>query len=127
VEGGHTSVKDFDNLPATLRFYAGGDQSVRGYAYNSLGPLDSLGSVAGGKYLLVGSIEYEHRLFEKWSAATFYDVGNAYNSSSEDFKEGAGVGLRWRSPIGPLRVDVSWALSLEEHPWRFHLVVGPDL
>ncbi len=127
VDGGHTSVKDFENLPASLRFYAGGDQSVRGYAYNSLGPLDSLGNVVGGKYLLVGSVEYEHRLYEKWSAATFYDVGNAYNTSSEDFKEGAGLGLRWRSPIGPVRVDVSWALSLDDHPWRFHLVVGPDL
>ena len=127
LDGGHTSVKDFENLPATLRFYAGGDQSVRGYAYNSLGPLDSLGKVAGGKYLLVGSIEYEHRLSEKWSAATFYDVGNAYNTSSENFKRGAGVGLRWRSPIGPVRLDVAWPLSLEDRPWRFHLVVGPDL
>jgi translocation and assembly module TamA len=127
VDGGHTSVKDFENLPASLRFYAGGDQSVRGYDYNSLGPLDSLGSVAGGKYLLVGSIEYEQRLVGKWSAATFYDVGNAYNTSSEDFKQGAGLGLRWRSPIGPVRADMAWALSLDEHPWRFHLVVGPDL
>ncbi len=127
LDGGHTSVKDFENLPATLRFYAGGDQSVRGYAYSSLGPLDSLGNVAGGKYLLVGSVEYEHSLSEKWSAATFYDVGNAYNSSSENFKQGAGVGLRWRSPIGPVRLDVAWPLSLEDRPWRFHLVVGPDL
>ncbi len=127
VDGGHTIVKDFENLPASLRFYAGGDQSVRGYEYNSLGPLDSLGSVAGGKYLLVGGIEYEQRLLGKWSAATFYDVGNAYNTSSEDFKQGAGLGLRWKSPIGPIRVDVAWALSQDEHPWRFHLVVGPDL
>ena len=127
LDGGHTSVKDFDNLPATLRFYTGGDQSVRGYAYNSLGPLDSLGNVTGGKYLLVGSVEYEHSLSDKWSAATFYDIGNAYNSSSENFKQGAGVGLRWKSPIGPVRLDVAWPLSLEDRPWRFHLIVGPDL
>ncbi len=120
-------MKDFDNLPATLRFYAGGDQSVRGYAYNSLGPLDSLGNVTGGKYLLVGSVEYEHSLSDKWSAATFYDIGNAYNSSSSNFKEGAGVGLRWKSPIGPVRLDVAWPLSLEDRHWRFHLIVGPDL
>lgn len=127
IDGGHTVVKDFDRLPASLRFYTGGDQSVRGYAYNSLGPPDSLGNVAGGKYLLVGSIEYEQRLSEKWSAATFYDTGNAYNSSSGDFKSGTGLGLRWKSPIGPVRLDVAWATSLEDRPWRFHLVVGPDL
>ena len=127
IDSGYTQVRDFENLPASQRFYTGGDQSVRGYNYNSLGPVDGLGKVIGGKRLLVGSIEYEHRLLEKWSAAVFYDAGNAYNDRGEKFKEGAGVGVRWKSPIGPVRLDVAWALSTEERPWRIHLVVGPDL
>ena len=127
VDAGQTNVRDFENLPASQRFYTGGDQSVRGYDYNSLGPVDVLGKVIGGKRLLVGSVEYEHRLREKWSAALFYDVGDAYNTRPEKFKEGAGLGVRWKSPIGPVRLDVAWALSDAERPWRIHLVVGPDL
>jgi translocation and assembly module TamA len=127
ADAGATSVRHFDDLPASLRFYAGGDRSVRGYDYNTIGSTDALGVVIGGKYLVVGSLEYEQRLYEKWSGAVFYDIGNAFNSSSEPYREGAGLGLRWRSPIGLVRVDMAWALDLPDRPWRFHIVIGPDL
>ena len=117
----------FDDLPATVRFYAGGDQSVRGYAYNSLGPINDLGQVIGGKNLSVGSLEFEYPLIGKWSVAAFYDTGRAYSVASEPFSEGAGVGIRWKSPIGPVRLDVASALSEPDRPWRIHFVVGPDL
>ncbi|WP_054695204.1 BamA/TamA family outer membrane protein [Geotalea toluenoxydans] len=65
------------DLPASLRFFAGGDQSVRGYSYKSLGPRDATGEVVGGRHLLVGSIELERALFKDWGLSVFYDIGNA--------------------------------------------------
>lgn len=127
ADAGATWMDDFSELPSSLRFYAGGDQSVRGYDYRTLGPTDSAGNVVGGKYLLVGSLELERRLAEHWSAAAFYDVGNAFDDWGGAFFGGAGIGGRWRSPIGLVRLDVAWALSLEDRPWRIHLVIGPDL
>lgn len=124
---GSTRIDDFSALPASLRFYAGGDQSVRGYRYNSLGPTDASGNVIGGRRLLVGSLEYEHRIRGGWSAAVFYDAGNALEDYTDTLARGAGVGVRWRSPIGQVRVDVASALSEDGNPWRLHLNIGPDL
>lgn len=127
IETGATHVDDFDALPPSLRFYAGGDTSVRGYDFNSLGPINSEGVVIGGKYLLVGSVEYEQHVIGNWGAAIFYDVGNALSKFTEPLKKGAGVGIRWRSPIGQIRLDVASALSDADRPWRVHLYIGPDL
>lgn len=126
-EIGATRIGDFDQLPASLRFFAGGDQSVRGYAYNTLGPRDALGNVIGGRHLLVGSVEYEQHLTGNWSAAVFYDAGNALDNFTDPLERGAGIGVRWRSPIGQIRLDAASAVSAPERPWRIHLTIGPDL
>jgi translocation and assembly module TamA len=117
---------EFNDLPPSIRFFAGGDRSVRGYDYRTLGPLNEEGDVIGGKNLLIGSLEYEHRILEKWSLATFYDTGNAFNDFSEPLKKGAGVGVRWHSPVGLIRIDVAAALE-KDYPLRLHVTVGPDL
>lgn len=117
---------EFNDLPPSIRFFAGGDRSVRGYDYNTLGIKNDQGYVIGGQQLLVGSVEYEHKILKKWSVAAFYDVGNAFNNFSEPLKHGTGVGVRWQSPVGLLRVDVAAALSEEGHPWRLHITIGPD-
>jgi len=127
LDVGVTWMDDFSTLPSSLRFYAGGDQSVRGYAYNSLGPKDEGGNVIGGPRLLVGSVEYEYRILEKWSLATFFDSGNAVDSFEGPYFNGAGVGVHWRSPIGPIRLDVAWPLTLEDRSWRVHFIIGPEL
>jgi len=127
---GATLIENIFDLPASKRFYAGGDTSIRGYSYEELGPLNSLGEVTGGKYLLVGSAELDHRLSDKWSVAAFYDVGNAlndFNNLSDQIAEGAGVGIRWHSPVGPVRIDFAWALTEPYDGFRLHLVIGPDL
>jgi translocation and assembly module TamA len=126
---GATRFGALRNLPPSERFFAGGDQSVRGYAYNSLGPHNSAGQVIGGEQLLVGSAEFEQRFTDKWSGAVFYDTGNAINNWQEALKEGTGVGVRWRSPVGPIRFDLAWAVSEHNNPWhpRLHINVGPDL
>lgn len=124
---GSTNVAYLSEMPLSQRFFAGGDNSVRGYAYNELGPRDSFGNVVGGKHLLVGSAEYEHRILGNWSAAVFYDVGNAINSMSDPLVAGAGFGVRWNSPVGPIRFDFAWALDKPTDRFRLHIVIGPDL
>ena len=142
---GYTETDEFRELPPTLRFFAGGDQSVRGYAYQRLGECSEAladpgnptacdeDSVIGAPTLLIGSVEVEYqflqkwRFLEKWGVAAFYDTGNAQFSLGDNLESGAGVGLRWVSPIGPIRADAAWAISEPGTPFRFHLTVGPDL
>lgn len=120
-------AQDFDAMPPELRFFAGGDRSIRGYNYQELGPLNAAGKVRGGKYLAVLSGEYEYSLNETWAVAGFVDVGNAFDAGNADVKQTVGTGLRWRSPVGIVRVDFAFALDEENSPLKLHLVIGPDL
>lgn len=124
---GSLSTDEFSQLPPSVRFFTGGSQSVRGYKYKSLGPEDDSGDVVGGRRLLVGSLEFDHALNDNWGVAVFYDAGNAMEEFSDDLEHGAGFGLRWKSPIGPVRIDLASALSKDGDPWRLHLNIGPDL
>ncbi len=124
---GSTVTDEFNQLPSSIRFFAGGAQSVRGYAYESLGPVDDNGRVVGGKHLMTGSIELEHSLGGKWGAAVFYDAGNAIDDLDDKLERGAGLGLRWKSPIGPVRIDFASAITRPGDPWRIHINIGPDL
>jgi translocation and assembly module TamA len=125
-EIGSTFFADADQLPKSLRFFAGGDNSVRGYGYESLGPKNDAGAVIGGKHLLVASLEYEYLFKDPWGAALFVDTGNAFNDwNNMDLQTGVGFGARWRSPIGPVRVDVAWPTDDFSDP-RLHLSIGPE-
>ncbi|MCF7971765.1 MAG: autotransporter assembly complex protein TamA [Methylococcaceae bacterium] len=103
---GATAVDAFENLPTSYRFYAGGDNSVRGYDYKSIGERDASGNVIGGRYLVTGSLEYEQKIIENWSIAGFIDAGDAFTSGM-NIKFGAGLGVRWYSIVGPVRVDIA--------------------
>ena len=116
-----------NELPPSVRFFAGGDQSVRGYGYNTLGPVNDQGIVVGGNHLLVGSLELEFSHTGSWSSAVFYDVGNAMDNFGDDLKRGTGVGVRYRSVIGMFRLDVASGLDKPGNPWRLHLSIGADL
>ncbi|WP_341939365.1 autotransporter assembly complex protein TamA [Marinimicrobium sp. C2-29] len=131
LEGGVTEVDEFNRLPVSQRFFAGGDSSVRGYDYKSLGPTvisPETGEpvVVGGNNLLATSVEYDYRVLPSWAVAAFYDQGNAFDHADFDLKRSVGVGLRWISPIGPVRVDVAKALD-GDRGWKLHLSMGPDL
>jgi len=129
AEMGATLIEEIDDLPASVRFFAGGDISVRGYAYNSLGPTDMFGSVVGGENLLVGSLEIDHQISANWSLAAFVDSGNAYDRLAEfDPATGIGAGIRWYSLLGPIRLDVAVPLD-DSAPddYRVHITLGPDL
>ncbi len=124
---GRTYTSDFESLPSSIRFFAGGSQSVRGYKYQSLGPVDENEDVVGGQYLLEGSVEYEYSFNNRWGLALFLDTGNAVDNLNDELKQGAGLGLRWNSPVGPVRIDLATALSEDGAPWRLHINIGPDL
>jgi len=129
AEYGALSREDFANTPPSLRFFAGGDQSIRGFSYQSLGPKDDQGRLIGGSYLIVASAEYSYEVIPNWRGATFIDAGNAFSTMSldEGFARGAGVGVRWQSPIGPVRLDFAWGVSEPGTPFRFHFSLGPEL
>jgi translocation and assembly module TamA len=124
---GTTVVDSIDELPPSLRFYAGGDQSVRGYAYKSIGPTDASGTVIGGRYLMVGSMEVERKVDEMWSVAAFYDTGQAMDSMDVNLKKSVGIGGRIALPFGQVRLDVAVPLLEAENSFRIHLNVGADL
>ncbi|WP_409526481.1 autotransporter assembly complex protein TamA [Nitrincola sp. MINF-07-Sa-05] len=125
AELGLTVTDSFSNLPASHRFYAGGDSSVRGYSYQSLGPRGTSDNVIGGKYLVVGSVEADYLVRENWRMAAFMDAGNAIDDVSDPLKTSAGVGVRWQSLVGPIRLDL--AFPIEDGGWRIHFTLGPDL
>ncbi|MEO8223488.1 MAG: autotransporter assembly complex family protein [Gammaproteobacteria bacterium] len=127
-EVGWTLQDKFSELPFSVRYFAGGDDSVRGYDYKSLGPQDAAGNVVGGSDKLAGSIEIDQQLAGNWSVAAFVDVGNAFDSfKSLSLKTGVGAGIRWYSPLGPIRFDVGVPLDNSADSFRIHVTLGPDL
>ncbi|TVZ40586.1 translocation and assembly module TamA [Alteromonadaceae bacterium 2753L.S.0a.02] len=126
IEGAGTLMEDFDELPPSVRFYTGGDNSIRGYDYNSIGSIDeSTGEVKGGSKLAVASLEYDHLILKNWSLSTFVDAGDAYDKEL-DLKKSWGVGVRWYSPVGPMRIDLAFPQD-SKNDYRFHISVGADL
>ena len=126
-DAGLTEVDNFQRLPASLRFFAGGENSIRGYSYKSLGPKNAQGLVEGGKYLLIASIEYDQIVYKKWGAAIFYDGGNAFNTVPFTWKSGAGVGIRWFSLLGPVKVDFAWSISQPSPSFHVYVSIGPEI
>lgn len=128
LQVGGIATNKFSDVPPSLRFFAGGDQSVRGYGYETLAPEDENGATAGGRYLMVGGIEYQFPLSQKWRLAAFVDKGNAVDNLSDPLATGVGIGIRWVSPVGPLRFDVAKGLDPElGGSWRLHFSMGPEL
>ena len=126
LQGGTTWHNDpFNELPASMRYFAGGDRSVRGYPYQSLGPRNEEGEVVGGKHLLVANLEFERRITDNWGAAVFYDVGNAFDSFNDyELEQGAGIGLRRYTRIGSLSLDLARQIGADQGKFRVHFSVG---
>jgi translocation and assembly module TamA len=111
-----------EGVPATYLFRAGGDNSVRGYAYQELG-VQRGDATVGGRYLVTGSAEYQYWFKPAWGAAVFYDAGNASNSlGGLHPKSGYGVGARYKSPVGPINVDVAYGHATGKA--RLHFSLG---
>lgn len=118
--------QDFNQVPVSARFFAGGDQSIRGYGYNTLGPRDESGALIGGSRLAVTSAEYLYRFLPNWQAALFVDHGGAMDETTESTDTGAGVGLRWLSPLGVIGFDLANAVS-DDNSYRVHITMGTVL
>jgi translocation and assembly module TamA len=125
---GSVVSRDISNLPATQLFWTGGDNSVRGYTPNSIGVIDADGVTGPGRYLAAGSLEWQRPIRHQgqateWESAVFVDAGTVTNATSHLKPQvGFGAGARWRSPVGPVRIDLAYAQSLQK--LRLHLSVG---
>ncbi|MGB9429130.1 MAG: autotransporter assembly complex family protein [Gammaproteobacteria bacterium] len=127
-EVGATATSNFTDLPLSQRFFTGGDMTVRGFAYNSIGPTDQFGNVIGGKDLMVGSMEVDHMFGRIWGVAAFIDAGNVFNSFTTSLEKGVGLGLRWRTPVGMIRFDLAHPVKRPDlGRIRIHISIGPDL
>ena len=133
---GVTLAEDLTELPASRRFFTGGDNTIRGWGYNALGPTEPFSDdTVGGRYLGVGSLELERTIRGPWSAAVFTDFGNAFDPDYENkFQQSVGFGVRWASPIGQVRVDLALPFTQNDYeigdgwpPARLVFVIGPDL
>ncbi|MGF6664636.1 translocation and assembly module TamA [Paraburkholderia atlantica] len=108
--GGVFTSGSSSGVPASLLFRAGGSNSVRGYGFQSIGN-NVAGSVLPTKYLVTSAAEYQHWFSRNWGAAVFFDIGTATDTWGEKiFYPGAGVGARWRSPVGPVNLDVAYGI-----------------
>jgi translocation and assembly module TamA len=120
-EGGVVIASSREGIPSTFLFRTGGDQTVRGYAFESLGVRRG-DAVLGGRYLAIGSIELTHWFSPAWGLAAFVDGGNAWDTGDYAPVFGVGGGARFRTPIGPVRVDLAYGEA--EDNWRLHFSVG---
>ncbi|MPM56300.1 Outer membrane protein assembly factor BamA [bioreactor metagenome] len=126
--GGAIVAKGDVDLPMTLMFLAGGDNSIRGYGYQSIGAKTDNGKVIGGRYLAAGSVEWQRPITirgntQDFEQAVFVDAGTVGDDASNMYaRVGVGTGIRWRSPVGPIQADLAY--GLQAHKVRLHLRLG---
>jgi translocation and assembly module TamA len=126
-EAGTMEVDDFDQLPPELRFFSGGDRSIRGFGYEEIGSRNAAGDVIGGDRLVEVNVEMERYWRKNFGAAVFVDAGDSFLGEDFVLHMGAGVGVRWKSPVGVLRLDVAYPVeSIDSNGWQIHFNIGPD-
>ncbi|TWH99112.1 autotransporter secretion outer membrane protein TamA [Luteimonas cucumeris] len=128
-EAGTTYTSDLVSMPPSLRFFAGGDRSIRGYAFREVGPRTPPPDnyALGAKHVATATVEYERYLDgSPWGGAVFVDTGSAFDDRM-DLHTGIGIGLRWRSPVGPVRIDIARGLNDPDSAFEIYLNIGADL
>lgn len=115
---GYTDVKNLDEFPLSLQFFAGGINNLRGFAYNDLGP---------GRYLTTATAEFQHKIYKDFYALTFFDVGNAFSNTPVQMQRSVGLGLNWRSLIGSIQLGVAEVLTKPSHPKALFFSIGTTL
>ncbi len=127
-ELGEIFAENNELVPASKRFFAGGDQSIRGFAYDSISPRDENGEFTGASKLIIGSFEHRWYFRKGWGLAAFVDTGNAYNASMKPLRTGAGIGLRSISAIGLISVDLAKPVNDDEYDgYQIHFYMGPPI
>jgi translocation and assembly module TamA len=129
AEAGSTWTNALVEMPPSLRFFAGGDRSIRGYGYREVGPsnvgADGKRYALGAKNVVTASAEFERYFNDSWGAAVFVDTGDAFDDTP-DLRTGVGVGARWRSPVGPVRIDIARGLNDPDSAFELYLNIGAD-
>ncbi|MDR2872030.1 MAG: autotransporter assembly complex protein TamA [Xanthomonadaceae bacterium] len=128
-EGGTTWTNELVGMPPSVRFFAGGDQSIRGYAWREVGPRTPPPDkfALGAKYLVTASAEFEHYFKGgPWGGAIFVDGGDAFDTTP-NFRYGVGIGLRWRTLVGPVRIDIAHGLNNPDSQFQLYLNIGANL
>jgi len=123
-----------DDLAPSLSFFAGGSQSIRGFAYQSIGSEIEVSRedgetrrlVIGGNRLLTGSVEYQYRVNKNWRAAVFLDAGDAFDAEDFNLNYGAGFGVHYMTQVGAVRVELANPISKDNPAWRLHFSVGAE-
>lgn len=121
------AVDDFSALPPSQRFFLGGDRSVRGYGFQTISPENAAGDDIGGEFSLSANAEIDYLIKGPWAVAAFFDIGDVSNSNRFNFSKGAGLGVRYRSPVGMIRFDLAHPLDDPDTAVRVHLSIGSDL
>ena len=125
AEIGYLNTADIRKIPPALRFFAGGDRSVRGYGYKKISPKNKDGKLVGGSRLVTGSLEYQYQVYPNWWGAVFADTGLAANSyKATELRYGAGVGVRWASPIGAIKFDIATPIRDKDNSKNIQFYIG---
>jgi translocation and assembly module TamA len=125
-EAGTIFSDSLGKIPSSKRFFAGGQDSVRGFAYESISPRDGNGALTGADNLVTGSVQYQWNFSRSWAVVGFVDSGKAYHNSSEPFRTGVGAGVRWSSPVGAVGIDVGFPIQDDEYSgYQVHFYLGP--
>lgn len=126
AEIGYIKANQFERIPPALRYFAGGDMSVRGFGYKSISPRDPKnGKRIGGSHLATGTVEYQYQVYPDWWGAVFYDTGFASNQfKPKDLHSGTGIGVRWASPIGAIKVDIGTPIKSPDNKKGFQIYIG---
>jgi translocation and assembly module TamA len=125
-EVGRIFANDVLEIPASKRFFAGGQDSVRGYSYESISPRDGQGALTGADRLEVGSVQYQYSFNRNWAVVAFVDSGRAYHNDSEPWRTGVGAGVRWSSPVGAVGLDIGFPVDDSEYSgYQVHFYLGP--
>ncbi|OED35326.1 hypothetical protein AB833_30650 [Chromatiales bacterium (ex Bugula neritina AB1)] len=127
ADAGFLITPSFSMVPTSHRFFAGGDNSVRGFSFQSISPVNSDNELIGGQFLTTASLEYNYYFRKNWAVALFADTGRAFIDADERYRLGIGTGIRWISPLGPLRIDLGYGVTEASRPLRLHLAIGPLL
>ena len=126
-ELGTSWISNFAKIPPSLRYFAGGSNSIRGYAFREVGPRTHEGFALGAKSVLTGAVEYEYYFHGgPFGMATFFDMGSAFNKHP-DWHKGYGIGFRYRSPVGPIRVDIAHGIDHPDSAFQLYFDLGTNL
>lgn len=124
-EIGYLHTNEFTRMPPALRFFAGGDRSVRGYGYKKISPKDQNGKLLGASRLATATMEYQYQIVDNWWLATFFDTGMAANQfKTDELRYGTGVGVRWASPVGAIKFDIATPVRDKEDSKNIQFYIG---